>query len=92
VKTDFDASSGIEWRQQFYTRCSVPALQLMNISPSPKYASIVKLDAAIRDFPIPLALRMPCSTGSALTGQPKDLIGQRAYVSLQRDFRERLFR
>jgi len=80
-------SLGIEWRQQFYTRCSVPALQLMYGASPPRYLSVVKLDASIRDFPIPLALRMPCSAGGVVGTQTKEMIGQRAYVSIQRDFR-----
>ncbi|KAI0029171.1 hypothetical protein K488DRAFT_89009 [Vararia minispora EC-137] len=76
----------IMWRQQFYTRCSVPALLLMNASPPPKYTSVVKLDATVRDFPIPLALRMPSACGSVSDAESRQLIGQRAYVSIQRDF------
>lgn len=73
----------LEWRQQYVTRCVTPVLGVIRAANTYSYTRVVKLDAAIRDFPIPSFLRMP-----SLPDSPRsmELTSQRAYISIQRDF------
>ncbi|KZV70169.1 hypothetical protein PENSPDRAFT_734875 [Peniophora sp. CONT] len=77
------STTSLEWRQQYVTRCVTPVLGVIRAASTYLYTRVVKLDAAIRDFPIPSFLRMP-----SLPESPRsmELTSQRAYISIQRDF------
>ncbi|VDC02424.1 unnamed protein product [Peniophora sp. CBMAI 1063] len=77
------STTSLEWRQQYVTRCVTPVLNIIRATNTYSYTRVVKLDAAIRDFPIPSFLRMPSLPGSP---QAMELTSQRAYISIQRDF------
>ncbi|TFY79464.1 hypothetical protein EWM64_g4544, partial [Hericium alpestre] len=71
-----------DWKFRFLAQCMYPVLDATTSAQPPKYAAVISLDRAIRDFPTPTALQMPSPSH---TDAPIGLTMQRALVSIGRD-------